>query len=176
MDELAFIKTYPPNALLNALGQLDWLEELHALLYGRPTMKMFSRVVVHDAQGRVLVLHNVARNRWEFPGGKLEPGESHQAAAIRETFEETGLIIPRVYFLCQRRLITETGDWFGNFFTAPNWSGLPMLCEPTHDEFRFVTLDELERLPQIPSVTLTVAGIAQTYFLRRPQPPALANS
>jgi len=28
---------------------------------------------------------------WEFPGGKIEPGESPEAAAARECLEETGL-------------------------------------------------------------------------------------
>ena len=28
---------------------------------------------------------------WEFPGGKIEPGESPQAAAVREIREETTL-------------------------------------------------------------------------------------
>jgi len=28
---------------------------------------------------------------WEFPGGKCEPGEPPEAAALRECFEETGL-------------------------------------------------------------------------------------
>lgn len=28
---------------------------------------------------------------WEFPGGKLEPGETPAAAAVRECHEETGL-------------------------------------------------------------------------------------
>jgi hypothetical protein len=32
-DKLDAIKHYPPNALLNTLGQLDWLGELHALPY-----------------------------------------------------------------------------------------------------------------------------------------------
>lgn len=30
---------------------------------------------------------------WEFPGGKIEPGETPAAAAIRECREETGLVV-----------------------------------------------------------------------------------
>jgi 8-oxo-dGTP diphosphatase len=30
---------------------------------------------------------------WEFPGGKVEPGESPTEAAVRECLEETGLVV-----------------------------------------------------------------------------------
>jgi mutator protein MutT len=30
---------------------------------------------------------------WEFPGGKIEPGEAPEAAAVREVLEETGLVL-----------------------------------------------------------------------------------
>ncbi len=30
---------------------------------------------------------------WEFPGGKVEPGENHAAALRREVAEETGLVV-----------------------------------------------------------------------------------
>ena len=46
-------------------------------------------------QGRVLVgrrsPHRHAPNKDEFPGGKVEPGESAEQAACRECNEETGI-------------------------------------------------------------------------------------
>src|SRR5260221_14610842 len=36
---------------------------------------------------------------WEFPGGKIEPGETPEAAAVRECLEETGLIVePLIHY------------------------------------------------------------------------------
>ena len=34
---------------------------------------------------------------WEFPGGKIEAGESPEAAAARECLEETGLAIEAIF-------------------------------------------------------------------------------
>jgi 8-oxo-dGTP diphosphatase len=43
------------------------------------------------AEAVVLVVHRPAYDDWTFPKGKVEPGESDQACAIREVEEETGL-------------------------------------------------------------------------------------
>src|SRR4051812_48351183 len=41
--------------------------------------------------GRILLVHRPKYNDWAFPKGKLEDGESWEAAALREVEEETGL-------------------------------------------------------------------------------------
>lgn len=40
----------------------------------------------------VLLVHRPRYDDWSLPKGKLEPGETHQAAALREVDEETGLV------------------------------------------------------------------------------------
>ena len=41
--------------------------------------------------GLLLVVHRPSYDDWAFPKGKLEDGESWEAAAVREVEEETGL-------------------------------------------------------------------------------------
>lgn len=43
----------------------------------------------------------------EFPGGKAEPGESLQQAAIREVYEETGAVVAELEWLAEYRVNTE---------------------------------------------------------------------
>ncbi len=56
-----------------------------------PTV-LVSAVVLVDADGRVLLAQRPdgksMAGMWEFPGGKVEPGETPEAALIRELNEE----------------------------------------------------------------------------------------
>ncbi|MGC7094539.1 NUDIX hydrolase [Amycolatopsis lurida] len=48
-------------------------------------------LVVVESGGLVLMMLNAFRREWELPGGMLEPGETPEAAALRELAEETGI-------------------------------------------------------------------------------------
>jgi 8-oxo-dGTP diphosphatase len=55
-------------------------------------------VILVDRTGAVLLQHRdanapVSPNQWTVPGGRVEPGETPQAAARREVLEETGLVV-----------------------------------------------------------------------------------
>ena len=52
--------------------------------------------LIEDDQGRLLLAQRPAGKHlaglWEFPGGKIEPGESPQEALVREIAEELGCV------------------------------------------------------------------------------------
>lgn len=54
-------------------------------------------IAVVEHEGRILIGQRPPgvplAGLWEFPGGKVQPGETPEAAAIRECLEETGLAV-----------------------------------------------------------------------------------
>jgi 8-oxo-dGTP diphosphatase len=60
-------------------------------------------VIAH--RGRVLMVRRRAAEgqlSWQFPAGEIEPGETPEEAAVRETREETGLEVTAVTLLGER--------------------------------------------------------------------------
>ena len=52
--------------------------------------------VIKDGAGRLLLIrrgHEPGKGLWSIPGGRIEPGESDEAALVREVLEETGLVV-----------------------------------------------------------------------------------
>ena len=63
-----------------------------------PEIKLIPAVCLVDADGRVLLSQRpkgkFMAGKWEFPGGKIEAGETTEAALIRELGEEQGIDTP----------------------------------------------------------------------------------
>lgn len=105
-----------------------------------------ANVIIVDSTGRILVVrHNYGTKLWGLPGGKIEPGEEPADAAIRETLEETHLIIqPEDTELLAR--CTQRSNSVVNLYRADRFEG-SLAGTPT-DEIsltQFMSFEEIIR-------------------------------
>ena len=61
-------------------------------------LRLSAKVVIHDENGRCLLLKRSMHSKgnpgkWDFPGGKIDAGESLDQGLLREIREETGLVV-----------------------------------------------------------------------------------
>lgn len=56
--------------------------------------------VISRYEGKWLLTHHKTRGL-EFPGGKVEPGETAEEAAVREVMEETGAVVKNLHYVAQ---------------------------------------------------------------------------
>lgn len=108
--------------------------------------------IIHDAEGRIFTTqrgYGEWEGWWEFPGGKMEAGESPEEALKREIWEEleTRIVI--------ERLVT-TVEWdYPKFHLTMHcyWchveSGSLTLKE--HEASRWLAADELENVKWLPA-------------------------
>jgi 8-oxo-dGTP diphosphatase len=81
------------------------------------------------ADGRVLLAQRPAGKVyggwWEFPGGKIEPGEAPAHALAREVHEELGVEVERAYPWITRGFSYPHATVRLHFFRVPAWRGEP---------------------------------------------------
>jgi 8-oxo-dGTP diphosphatase len=105
-----------------------------------------------ECDGRYLAARRTkpdwAAGRWEFPGGKVEPGETEEQALVREIREELGVDIE-----VKRRIPGEWplhDDLVLHLYAATLIAGEPAPLEQ-HDEIRWVTPSEFDGIDWLPS-------------------------
>ncbi|PRY51016.1 8-oxo-dGTP diphosphatase [Geodermatophilus tzadiensis] len=92
--------------------------------------------------------------RWEFPGGKVEPGEDDLAGLVRECAEEMGVAVLPQAFLGEVLLDGAVAGGAPGTSTLRLWSARLVQGEPVaheHRELRWVTAGELDALDWIPA-------------------------
>src|SRR5262249_15640829 len=124
-------------------------------------MAINGRGIVHAAGGvisrrtergerEVLLIHRPHRQDWTFPKGKLEPGETHEACALREVEEETALRC----VLGQELATTSHRDHKGRLKIVRYWVMDPNggVAEPRNevDAVRWVSVEEAAQLLTYP--------------------------
>lgn len=88
---------------------------------------------------------------WEFPGGKLEDGESPEAALVRELAEELAIQIEPANLLPACFASASIGDrpLLLMLYICTVWAGEPVAVESP--ELGWFTLDEMRGLPMPPA-------------------------
>ncbi len=130
-------------------------------------MTLSVKVVLRDAEGRCLALRRAASSKgnpgkWEFPGGKLDPGEAFDAGLLRELREETGLeaVLEEVLGAAQSDAPDRRIAYL--ILGGRATGGTPVLS-PEHDAHVWVAPSELASLDLAPQFI----AFAQTYARTR---------
>mgnify|MGYP002642578358 CR=1 FL=1 len=109
------------------------------------------KAVIVDSEGRSLLLRRSSTNRhfvgqWEWPGGKVDPGEDFAAAVCRETAEECGLdveisgLVGATEFEMPQSIVVV-------LCMEVQVTGGDLRLSNEHDAAEWVPLGELERWP-----------------------------
>ncbi len=92
---------------------------------------------------------------WEFPGGKLEPGESNEQCLRRELNEELGIDAVVGELLAKNRHDYDFGEVLLSVYDVPSWEGEIQLV--VHDDMRWVPLQDLASFPGLLPADIPVA-------------------
>lgn len=86
---------------------------------------------------------------WEFPGGKVEPGETPREALIRELDEELGIQVDTAYPWITREHIYEHAHVSLHFFEVPAWRG--EIHDRVHSALSWQQADAMDVGPMLPA-------------------------
>lgn len=116
-------------------------------------MQVVAALLVRD--GRVLAARRARPAGWEFPGGKVDPGESPEAAIARECREELGVMVQ----VEARLAIGADAQIVLQLWRVELVDGEPV--DRDHEELRWVGAGELDTLAWLP-VDRALLGVVRT--------------
>lgn len=127
----------------------------------RPLVKVAAAVIVSDS-GEMLAAQRGSgeyKGRWEFPGGKVEVGETPQQALVREIKEELDADISIDGHICTAEYDYPRFRLYMDCFLAGFSGGRPVLKE--HTAVKWLTADTLDTLDWLPADKAVVKAVKQ---------------
>lgn len=112
-------------------------------------------IALVDADGRVLLAQRPAGKQhgglWEFPGGKVEPGEAPESALVREVAEELGVSISTACIAPATfaTVALEDQSLLLLLYVCRKWQGVPRPVEAA--ALRWARPFEMHALPMPPA-------------------------
>jgi 8-oxo-dGTP diphosphatase len=128
---------------------------------GSDSLVPVAAAVIVGADGRVLLAQRppgkAYAGYWEFPGGKIEPGESPREALARELREELGIVVHRAAPWLVRRYRYPHANVELHFFRVFEWKGEPV----GHDgqSFAWQVPGHFDVLPLLPANTFVMRAL-----------------
>jgi 8-oxo-dGTP diphosphatase len=126
----------------------------------RPFIHVVAAAVI-DATGRVLIAQRPAGKHlaggWEFPGGKLEPGEERLAGLARELREELGITIAAPRPLIRVRHTYSSREVLLDIWVVKRYRGEPEGLDG--QALRWCTQEELGTADLLPADKPIVAAL-----------------
>jgi len=105
-------------------------------------------------EGKPLLLWKKAHGHYEFPGGKIEPGETPEQAAIREAKEEIGCDVALIKPLGFKEFFIAGQTYRSYKFLARIIEGKPRVVETDKfDHLFWMPISEHEKYAVAPNVT-----------------------
>lgn len=94
-------------------------------------------------------MHKARGGQWEFPGGKVEPGETKQQAIVRELREELNIEVRALEEAAQVEHCYPDLSIHLTLLRTELINGTPELLE--HSALKWVTFEEAEKLDLCPA-------------------------